>query len=292
LDLKPGDEVILTDHEHVGNADPWLNRKRKDGITIKVLNLKATQEQCLEDLTGLITPRTRVIAVPHVTCTTGQVLPIKEICTMAREKGILTFIDGAHGVGMMNLDLKALGCDIYASCGHKWLLGPKGTGILYVRKELIEELDALFIGSYTDDGWIISTDKSELSGLKNTAHRFYYGTQNTSLYAGLEAAVNFMESVGPARVEARVRELNQMLYSELASLDGIEILTPEEKVSRCGMVSFRFGEKTVKWYGKMKAEKWVIRFVPESGLDCIRVSTHIYNSESDIKRFIEKVKSR
>ena len=134
LPLQRGDEVILTNHEHVGNALPWLNRKRKDGIEIKMLKLADTGEECLQRIKALVTPRTKVIAVPHVTCTTGQILPIKAICAFAKTKGIYTLIDGAHGVGMLNLDVKDLGCDMYVSCCHKWMLGPKGTGVLYANK--------------------------------------------------------------------------------------------------------------------------------------------------------------
>ena len=92
-----------------------------------------------------------------------------------------TLIDGAHGVGMLDLDVKDLGCDMYASCCHKWMLGPKGTGVLYANKDLIEELDALFVGGYSDTGWLISEEKSEITGLRADSHRFFYGTQNTRL---------------------------------------------------------------------------------------------------------------
>ena len=131
--LKRRDEVIITDQEHVGNALPWLNRQKLHGIVLKTFTPAPTAAETLERIAALITKKTRVIAVPHIPCTQGQILPVKEICTLAREKGIYSCIDGAHGPGMLPLNLHDMGCDTYASCGHKWMLGPKGTGFLYVR---------------------------------------------------------------------------------------------------------------------------------------------------------------
>lgn len=291
LNLKKDDEVILTDQEHVGNALPWLNRKENDGIRIKVISIPDTAEACLEEIKKAITPRTKVIAVPHVTCTTGQVLPIKEICALAREKGIKTMIDGAHGVGMLKLNLHDIGCDVYSSCGHKWMLGPKGTGLLYARKDLIQELRPMFVGGHSSKEWVVSTEEISLEGFQEDAHRFYYGTQNSALYSGITAAIDFIHSVGNERIEARIRELNELLYSELASMSDIRLVTPKEKQSRCGMASFVLtGRDTKEVYSKMRNDGWTIRFVPESNQNCIRVSTHIYNSEKQIEQFLNALK--
>ena len=289
LPLKSGDEIILTDQEHVGNALPWLNRKRRDGIEIRMVTLADTAEECLDRIKKLVTPKTKVIAVPHVTCTTGQVLPIKEICAFAKTKGIKTLIDGAHGVGMLKLDVKDLGCDMYASCCHKWMLGPKGTGVLYANKDLIEELDALFVGGYSDTGWIVGEEKSEITGLVSTSHRFFYGTQNTALYAGISAAADFLQSIQMERVAGRITALNQQLYDGLKNNKKFTILTPEESTSRAGILSFNVEGNDRLIYDKLRKEKWILRFVGESGLNCIRVSTHIYNNEEQIETLIKNL---
>src|SRR5215212_5565436 len=106
LNLKKGDEVIITNHEHVGNALPWLNRARLHGIVLKPVSLAPTAAETLNHISSAITKKTKVIAVPHIPCTQGQVLPVKEICTLAKEKGIYSFIDGAHGPGMLKVDLQ------------------------------------------------------------------------------------------------------------------------------------------------------------------------------------------
>ena len=166
FDLRKGDEVILTDQEHVGNALPWLNRQRLEGIVIRSFHPEDTAEKVLAQVKKLINPKTKVIAIPHIPCTTGQVYPIKEICEIARNAGVMTLIDGAHGAGMLNLNLKDLGCDIYSSCCHKWLLGPKGTGFMYVRKDLIENSSALFVGGHSDTGWTLNTEEQSIKGFQ------------------------------------------------------------------------------------------------------------------------------
>ena len=150
--LKRGDEVIMTTHEHVGSAFPWLNRRKLDGIVIKTFDPAPTADETLNRIEDLVTKKTRVIAVPHIPCTQGQVLPVKEISRMGRERDIFVFIDGAHGPGMLPLDLHDIDCDAYASCSHKWMLGPKGTGFLYVKKEMQPVIQAYFVGAGSDDG--------------------------------------------------------------------------------------------------------------------------------------------
>jgi selenocysteine lyase/cysteine desulfurase len=289
LPLQKGDEVVLTNHEHVGNALPWLNRKRRDGIEILMLELAESAAECLDRLQKLVTSKTKVIALPHVTCTTGQVLPIKEICALAKARGIYTVIDGAHGLGMLDLDVHDLGCDLYASCCHKWMLGPKGTGVLYARKDLIEHLDAVFVGGYSDTGWEISSEKIELAGLRDDSHKFFYGTQNSALYSGIATASDFLLSIGMPKVEARVKQLNQLLLEGLKKSDKIKILTPEETISRAGILSFNLEGNDRMIYDNLRKENWILRFVGESNLNCIRISTHIYNSEQQIETLTEKL---
>ena len=292
LPLKEGDEVILTNHEHVGNALPWLNRQRLENIRIRMVNLESTAEATFDAIKSLVTSKTRVIAVPHVTCTTGQVLPIQEIVEFAKGRDIRTFIDGAHGLGMLDLNLTELGCDMYSSCGHKWNLGPKGTGFLYAREDVLEELTPQFVGGYSDTGWKLLDGEGSISGYVNNAHRFHYGTENTALYAGWRESISFFNDVGNKRIYDRISYLNDYLLDGLKSIDGVTILTPEEKSSRGGLISFLFNNADTRAiYSKLRSAKWVIRFVGESDLNCIRISTHIYNQEDEIDGLLKAIRS-
>ncbi|MBL7846418.1 MAG: aminotransferase class V-fold PLP-dependent enzyme [Cyclobacteriaceae bacterium] len=291
LPLKKGDEVIMTTHEHVGGALPWLNRMRHDGIIIRVIPLGATAAETLTRVEEAITKKTRVLAVPHIPCTTGQVLPAKEISSLARSKGIYSFFDGAHGPGMLNMNLHDMGCDFYSSCCHKWMLGPKGTGFLYVRKDKLEEIKPIMIGAYSDTGWDMLSHPPTLSGYAPTAHRFYYGTQSAELYAGIEASVQFHESIGKQLVEDRVKLLSGYLRNKLQALgDGVELVTPAEDVSRGAVTAFRLKNMTMQKFQELAGkERFIIRTVGENNVNCIRISTHIYTLFPEIDRFVEFV---
>src|SRR5882672_9787409 len=143
VDMKPGDEVLLTDQEHPGGENPWLLRAKRYGIVVKKVTLPKPVEnpaQVLNLFSDAITPRTRVLFFSHITTFTGVVLPVKELSALARGKGILSAVDGAHVPGMMRLNVGDLGCDFYSASPHKWLQAPKGSGFLYVRDEVIDRV--------------------------------------------------------------------------------------------------------------------------------------------------------
>lgn len=289
--LKAGDEVIITYHEHAGNAIPWLNRAKLDGVVLKAFEPGKTQEENLDLIKGLVTPKTKVIAVPHITCTTGLVMPIKEIAEFARNKGIYTAIDGAHGAGTFDLNLRELGVDFYASSYHKWVLGPNGSGFLYVREELLDQLQAIQVGAYSETGYDLHDLPLQLNEYVKTAHRYDYGSQSLPLIKGVLAAIAFHQGIGKEKIETRVRELNQYLFEGLADMNNqLEIISPSEAVSRICMVSFKPKTKDYETaYQEISKEGFRIRIVPEGGINAIRVSTHIYNNKEEVESFLTAV---
>lgn len=293
LPLKPGDEVIITQQEHVGNALPWINRARLHNIVLKPFQPAQTAAENIDLIRRLITPRTRVLALPHISCTTGLVLPLQEIAAMARSKGIFTAIDGAHGPGSLNLDLKSLGCDFYAASCHKWMLGPSGTGFLYVREDLLDTLQAYWVGAHSDTGWDLLTTPVTFKGYAGSAHRYDFGTPNAALYAGVEETITFLEETGMDKIEKRIKQLSTHLQQKLVDLGGkIDMLTTREDISRAGMVTFRIAGKDFAEVNKLAAKNnFRIRAVPESNLNALRVSTHIYNSPDEIDRFAAFVRT-
>jgi cysteine desulfurase/selenocysteine lyase len=291
LPLKMGDEVILTNHEHAGNALPWLNRAKYDGIIIKTLKPAQTASENLNRINDLITKKTRVIGIPHISCTIGQVFPAKEISKLGHDKGLWVFFDGAHGPGMTMLDLKDVGCDFYATCCHKWMCGPKGTGFLFVRKEMLDILEAKWIGGGSDVGWDMTVDPPEFKGYVNTAHRYDFGTQNAAIYQGLSAATDFLYHIGMENIVRRGKALSGYLQQELMKIDKVEMLTPTEDQSRGFVVGFRLKDMPYDKFGEHAAKKgFRIRLVAENKLNSIRISTHIYNNFEEVNKFIEIVK--
>lgn len=293
LPLKKGDEVIVTTHEHVGNALPWLNRQKLDGIVLRTFTPAATADETLNRIAALINKKTRAIAVPHIPCTQGQVLPAKEISRLGKEKGLFVVLDGAHGPGMLMLDLHDIGCDAYASCSHKWMLGPKGTGFLYVRKDFQDTLQTYFVGGGSDDSkWNMAIAHPQIGAYASSAHRYYGGSQNIGLYKGVEAAIDFIDSIGLQHIHDRISMLGAYIQQQLLSLgDKIELMTPVEERSRAGMTGFRIkGVSSEKFYSAMLDQRIRIRMVAENSLNSLRVSTHIYNTKAEIDKLVEEVR--
>jgi cysteine desulfurase / selenocysteine lyase len=291
LPLRRGDEVLVTDHEHAGNALPWLNRAKRSGIRLKVVPLAPTAAQVLERIDAAIGWRTRVLALPHIACTTGQVLPAKEMAQLGRDRGLWVCLDGAHGPGSTLLDLPGLGCDAYAACCHKWMLGPKGTGFLYVRAGMLDTLQVQHLGAHADTGWDLRARPPVLRGYVPTAHRYDYGTQNAATYAGVTAAVDFWDKIGAERAIGRAQALAERLQTGLLALpDRAEMLTPTEAASRGTMIGFRPRHLGFRAFNDLAARHgFRLRVVPEGGLDSIRVSTHFYNHPDEVDRLLALV---
>lgn len=293
LPLKKGDEVILTTHEHVGNAFPWLSRRKLHGIVIRTFSPASTADETLNRIAALINKKTRAIAVPHIPCTQGQIFPIKEICKLAKDKGIYSVIDGAHGPGMLPLDLHDIGCDTYATCSHKWMLGPKGTGFFYVRKDFQDTLQTYFVGGGSDNAkWNMAANPAIMGEYNPSAHRYYGGTQSLGLYKGVIAAIDFIETIGLQNIHNRIKSLGKYTQDRLLEFgDKVELLTPTEERSRCAVNGFRIKNIAYdKFYTACTDEKIRIRSVAENGLNSSRISTHIYNNREEIDRFIAVVK--
>ncbi|GAA4468082.1 aminotransferase class V-fold PLP-dependent enzyme [Nemorincola caseinilytica] len=293
IPLQKGDEVIITTHEHMGNAMPWMTRQKQHGIVIRTYTPALTAAETLERINALITKKTRAIATPHIPCTQGQILPIKEICTLARDKGIFSIIDGAHGPGMIALDLHDMGCDTYASCCHKWMLGPKGTGFLYVRKGFQETLRPHNIGAGGDNGkWDLLTSPVTTSDYVDSAHRYFAGTQSNGLYAGVGAAIDLINSMGADNIYRRIKYLGKYTQDSLLALgDRMELLTPTEERSRSGVNGFRIkGMEYNKIFSKCMENKIRIRAVTEHGLNALRISTHIYNNKQEVDLLMDTIK--
>jgi L-cysteine/cystine lyase len=293
MPLKKGDEVIMTSHEHVGGAAPWLNRAKLHGIVIKTFTPAATAAETLQRINDLINKKTRALAIPHIPCTQGQVMPAKEMCKLARDKGIFSFIDGAHGPGMLHINLHDMGCDFYASCSHKWMLGPKGTGFLYVRKELLDTMQTYSVGGSGLQDWNMNVTPLLFKGYAPDAKRYYYGTQNLALYKGVESAIDFINAIGLDRINKRILGFGKYFQDELLKLEGkIDMLTPTEDISRGSVIGFRVKSTPFGKVSEIAGENKIrIRGVAENGLNSNRASFHIYNNKSEIDKLVEVIKN-
>jgi selenocysteine lyase/cysteine desulfurase len=257
------------------------------GAVVKTFEPGQGGEDTLRNLTAGLTPRTRVVSVSHVTCTLGLVLPIKEIVTLCRERGVYSVVDGAQAVGQIPVDLHELGCDFYATSGHKWLLGPKGTGLVYVRKELLERWRAVQVGAYSDRKYDL--DQGLLERLP-AARAVEYGTQNTALVKALGAAVDFIAGPGMLRITQHGRRLAGYLRSALLRLPAVQILSRAEPELSASIVTFRITQPELapgQWAERLKNDYRIrVRPVTEHGLSAVRVCTHVFNDTAQLDRLV------
>lgn len=219
IPLKKGDEVIITRHEHVGGCAPWLYRAKTEGIVLKVIELGNTAAETLQRVKDAKTSKTKVLALPHIPCTIGQILPVKEICAWARENQIISAIDGAHPLGMLEFNLKDIGCDYYSGCFHKWLLGPIGTGFFFASEAILSQSVIHHVAAYSIDTFNMNTVPPSLGELVPKTARYSYGTFPGPMYDGAKAAMKFYLSVGPSLIEKRVKHLSQLLIDGLMAFN-------------------------------------------------------------------------
>jgi selenocysteine lyase/cysteine desulfurase len=288
LPLKKGDEIITSTHEHPGLKIPLLNQMLRNGIIIKPFKPDlSTGLKNVSLIEKLITRKTRLIFISHITCTTGQRFPEKEICKLARSKKIWIALDGAQSAGHLPFNLEEYDVDFYATSGHKWILAPKRTGILYVRKELLDLLKPTFVGAYSDQNHDLK--KSSLS-YHPTAQRYEYATQNETLYHGLGAAIDFINTVGLETIWEHNRKLAQKLYHGLKQIKNVILLSPEEEQYRTAMITFKIKDKNYREAAGILGKKRIrVRVVPEANVDGIRVSVHLYNNENEVERLLNEV---
>ena len=276
IDLKAGDEVLMTDQEHPGGEHPWNLRAKRYGIVVKKLALPKPLPDAgtvLNLVNDAVTPRTRVLFFSHITTVTGVVLPAKELCALARSKGVLSAVDGAHVVGMMQVNLHELGCDLYSSSPHKWLQAPKGSGFLYVRDEVIDRLWSVL----ATEGW---------DDPKIRAERFQrIGSSNVPALAGMRAAVRFAEQIGMERIERRHRAMADHLLKEMVKR-GAESWTSPDPALRCGIATVN-----VPGIERMDLEHWLWRErrirIRGGEPSKLRLSTPYYLLRRDVERYLE-----
>lgn len=289
IPFEKGDEIITSSHEHVAMEIPLLYHIKKDGIIVKVFEPDLNNANGnVEQIERLITPRTRLIFISHVTCTTGQIFPVARIGDLARSRNILFALDGAQAVGQLPFNIEDTNADFYVFSGHKWLLGPKRTGILYVDPRQISFLSPSIVGAFSSLSHDLGKNNLELHP---TASRFEYGTRNNSLIEGLEEAIDFISTIGITNIWNHNRFLAELFLQELRKIPGITVLSPSEAEYRSSLITFKVnGGEIDKLTAFFKRDQIRCRVVSEAGLNAIRASFHVYNGENDLNKLVKSLK--
>jgi len=271
LRLKAGDRILTTDQEHGGGLLCWNYLAKYYGVTVDKINIPPGEnnaELILKRVKDNLSKKTKLISVSHIFSSTGLRMPIAGISSLARANGALCIVDGAQAAGAIEVNVKKLGCDAYATSGHKWLMGPKGTGLLYLSKDAQEIVRPMqFEESYNtyNDG---------------------NGVVNLACILGLGKAIEYLESVGIDKIEQHNLSLRNQLYEKLKDLKNVPILSPAEGPLASPMLTLLLPDQIQKnAFVKMLLDKHKLSIRPthkEFGFNGIRISVHIFNTEKDI----------
>ena len=282
LDLKPGDEVLTTNQDYGRMLDTWEQRVRRDGITLTKISFPVPPPS-LADLAQrfeqAITPRTRVIHFCHITNLTGQIFPVRDICRMARGRGIATIVDGAHAFAHFPFKVSELECDYYGTSLHKWLLAPIGTGFLYVRRDKIADL------------WPL-TPASE--SRKNDIRKFEeIGTHPAANHNAIAEALTFHEGIGVERKVARLRYLKNRWADRLRALPNIRIFTSSDPAQSGGLACVGIDGTDA---AKLTAHLWATRRIIVTPIkhpeyEGIRVTPNVYTTLAEIDDFADAMEA-
>jgi L-cysteine/cystine lyase len=275
VNWAPGDEAITTNVEHPGALLPlWIVRDRF-GVTVKTADLLSRPSDPVDAVIRLITPRTKLISLSHVSFSTGDVLPVAEIASAAHEAGVLVLVDAAQAFGAIDIDMASLGADFYSVSGQKWLCGPEGTGALYSAQHAISQIRTTFaaygtIEAYNDYGGFL---------VKDDGRRFELGTMNLPDLAGLLAAATWVTgTVGEQWAHRRIHGLAAMGRAELAKLDGVEVITG---AAHAGLVTFAVGDADPQDLVQRLASRGVlVRAIPRPA--AVRLSAGCFITEDEM----------
>jgi cysteine desulfurase/selenocysteine lyase len=292
--IKEGDEIILTEMEHHSNLVPWQILAKEKNAKLKFIPVKEDGTLQLEKLQELFTPKSKILAITHVSNVLGTINPIKEIVEFAHKNGTLVLVDGAQSVPHIPVDVKDLGCDFLAFSGHK-MLGPMGIGVLYGKEKILEEMEP-FLGG----GEMISQVWLERATWNEIPWKFEAGTPNVEGAIGLGSAIDYLKKIGMENIEKRERELTAYAMERLKEIDGIRIYGPKNPELKSGVISFNLEnihphdvgtildqEGIAVRVGSHCAQPLMAKFSVSS---MVRASFYIYNIEEEIDIMISALK--
>lgn len=278
LSWQPGDEVIVSDVEHISGLLPWFDLHRRVGVHVRSVPLRDGILH-VDDVAAAMSPRTKLICLSHIAYNTGARLPVQQVAAVARGRGALLLVDGAQGPGQIVVDVKQLGCHFYSFPGHKWMLGPGGTGGLYVEEQSLDLVAPALIGwaSVEHDG----SSPAEFT-FKAGASRYEVAGKHVPSLAGWAVGLACLRTVGLRAIEERITRLVGHVREGLSRVPGLRFVTPADESTWSGLVVFTFDGMTPD---NVVQALWdnhriVCRTIPQ--FDAVRISVHAYNTVDEL----------
>jgi selenocysteine lyase/cysteine desulfurase len=282
IDLKTGDEVLIFADNHPSNSTAWKEKAKRFGFTVNTIaqpHPHPGAEYFVEAATKAITPRTKVLAFTHLTSTVGDLFPARELCRIARERGVLTLVDGAQSFGLMDVDLSDIQPDFYSGSAHKWPCGPKENGVLYINRTAQSKIWASIYSAYPGSAGISKTFEA-------------FGQRDEPAMIAFGEALNFQSKIGRRAIETRARELTRALMEGLRKMDGVTIWTSLDPARSVAVLSFQPAALDVRKLSAALYQKERIGCATRGGQDRpgLRFSPHFYNTHAEVERTLAAVK--
>ena len=276
--LGAGDEVLLSDLNHPSNNKAWEVKSRRYGFKINYVSvalIPQSEDEIVEAFEKAYTPATKIMSFTHVSNTTGLAMPARKLCAAARTRGVFSLVDGAQSFGALRIDLADMGCDAYTGSAHKWFMGPKEVGVLYVRKDSQGHVwPSIVSAGWRDD--VDSARKYEVLGQRDDAALTATGR-----------GVDFHEKIGPDRVEARMRQVATAIKEGVSDLAGVELSTSMDPALSAGVVIFKPGELDPR---KVFNKLYGTYHIAGAGMGPnIRLSPHVYNTLDEADRVVAAI---
>lgn len=296
LNLSNPDEVLLTNVEHQSNIIPWQRLAQRKGIKVKFVHADKNGFIRPSDIEASLNSNTRLIAITHISNILGTIQDILEIGNLAKKNKLLFFVDAAQSAGRFPIDVQAANCDFAAFCGRKSLMGPQGTGFLYLKNEMLESIEPLSVGSRSAN--IINESSFKYV---DCPFKLEAGILNTAGVIGLGRAIDYLNSIGVERIRAHIVHLSSLLAEGLNDINRVKVYSPKIPEMQGGIISWSIegvlSEKIARW---LADEHNIIvasgalgsRLLLESlsAKDVVRTSLHYYNTESDVELLVNAVR--
>ncbi len=285
LPWEAGDRIVISDNEEAALLLPSLHLRDRLGVEVVKLPLAEDREELMAAVDAALTPKTRLLALSHVTTDMGFRFPAEPLCALARERGIPSFLDLAHSCGAVPYRLRDLGCDFAGLLSYKWMFSPYAAGALWVRRERLHDIEVTYAGCRAEKWLDFETDTFELP---DTAQRFQYGPWSWPLVHAWAAAADWLQEIGPEAVWSRICELTDRLKAGLARIDGAELYTPRSPDDSAALVSFGLRGWTGADLTAALQERWniVIKPLPHT-VEGLRASICFFQLEEEIDLLLE-----
>ncbi|OEK06799.1 aminotransferase class V-fold PLP-dependent enzyme [Roseivirga misakiensis] len=280
LDLKAGDEVVLTKYDYPNMINAWKQRERRDGIVLKWLDFDMpinTDEEVIQQFTAAISPRTKVFHITHMINWTGHIMPVKELCDIAKKNEILSVVDGAHTFGHLDFKISDLNCDFFGTSLHKWLCAPFGTGLLYIRKEKIKEV------------WpLLASPEDQQENIRKFEN---IGTRSFAIEQAIGSAIDFHLAIGPARKEARLKYLKQFWVDQVKDVDKVKFYTSTNPQFSGALFNFGIDgmDASPVHNSLFRTHKIHTSPIKWEKVNGPRITPHVYTKKYDLERLVEAI---